>query len=573
MTSSRIQKLSVDRQQGWKGYGHQAFVSCLTGLYSCQWKHHQHTGSQFGHFCCSKLECGSFAVIIVTFCLSLVFLYFWTEAQNDYNDFDWFNFGNLGFWFPWSMVLLVTAAVFFTYIAFLLLLSVCLLSEGQRLYLHWGHKIGILVTLIFSIAATAVLSDLWNEKWETVLLSFQMTAPYLQVGGVLLMIFLSWPLASHLFCLRQRVRRMVIIALCGAVLISLYLVPLGMYSPCIKERNSLGPAPALIGHRGAPMLAPENTYMSFEKVVAAGGDGLETDVTISYDGMPFLMHDKSLRRTTNVEDIFPNRTRSPAAMFTWNELQQLNAGAWFFSQNPFKTASSLSPEDRTQAQNQSVCTLRAVLELAAQYGKLVIFDLYRPPRGHPYRDMWISRTLEVIQSESSIHSSQVLWLPPELRELVQETDPELQQTSGSLAPVEELQHNHIVRLNLHYSSMSEAEISKYSAVNISTNLYVVSEPWLFSLAWCAGVHSVTTNAVHILKSLRRPLFFMTPQEYSAMWVLTDMVSLIVILAVFIFHWWKEHRVTLCSGRNTIHDNGRSPEFRTGMNDVWSLTML
>ncbi|KAL7853853.1 hypothetical protein AOLI_G00206970 [Acnodon oligacanthus] len=539
----------------------------------CQWKHPQYTGSQLGHFCCSKLECGSFAMIIVTFCLSLVFLYFWTEAQNDYNDFDWFNFGNLGFWFPWSMMLLATAAVFFTYIAFLLLLAVCLLSEGQRLYLHCGHKIGILVTLIFSIAAIAVLSDLWNEKWETVLLSFQMTAPYLQVGGVLLMTLLSWPLASHFFCLRQRVRRMVIIGLYGAVLMSLYLVPLGMYSPCIKERNSLGPAPALIGHRGAPMLAPENTYMSFEKVVAAGGDGLETDVTISYDGIPFLMHDKSLRRTTNVEDIFPNRTHSTAAMFTWNELQQLNAGAWFFSQNPFKTASSLSPEDRIQAQNQSVCTLRAVLELAAQYGKLVIFDLYRPPRGHPYRDMWISRTLEVIQSESSIHSNQVLWLPPELRELVQETDPELQQTSGSLAPVEELQQNHIVRLNLHYSSMSEAEISKYSAVNISTNLYVVSEPWLFSLAWCAGVHSVTTNAVHILKKLRRPLFFMTPQEYSTMWVLTDMVSLIVILVVFIFHWQRKQRVNLCSGRNMIHDNGCSPEFRTGTNDVLSLTML
>ncbi|KAL6469966.1 hypothetical protein MHYP_G00210850 [Metynnis hypsauchen] len=573
MTSSRIQKLRVDRQLGWKGYGQQAFVSCLTGLYSCQWKCHQHTGSQFGHFCCSKLECGSFAMIIVTFCLSLVFLYFWTEAQNDYNDFDWFNFGNLGFWFPWSMVLLVTAAVFFTYIAFLLLLAVCLLSEGQRLYLHCGHKIGILVTLIFSTAATAVLSDLWNEKWETVLLSFQMTAPYLQVGGVLLMTLLSWPLASHLFCLRQRVRQMVIIGLYGAVLISLYLVPLGMYSPCIKERNSLGPAPELIGHRGAPMLAPENTYMSFEKVVAAGGDGLETDVTISYDGIPFLMHDKSLRRTTNVEDIFPNWTHSPAAMFTWSELQQLNAGAWFFSQNPFKTASSLSPEDRIQAQNQSVCTLRAVLELAAQYGKLVIFDLYRPPRGHPYRDMWISRTLEVIQSESSIHSNQVLWLPTELRELVQEIDPELQQTSGNLAPVEELQQNSIVRLNLHYSTMSETDISKYSAVNISTNLYVVSEPWLFSLAWCAGVHSVTTNAVHILKSLRRPLFFMTPQEYSTMWVLTDMVSLIIILAVFIFHWQRKHRVNLCSGRNTIHDNGCSPEFRTGTNDVLSLTML
>ncbi len=49
---------------------------------------------------------------------------------------------------------------------------------------------------------------------------------------------------------------------------------------------------------------------------------------------------------------------------------------------------------------------------------------------------------------------------------------------------------------------------KYAATNISTNLYVISEPWLYSLAWCAGAHSVATNAVHILKNLQRPLFLM-----------------------------------------------------------------
>lgn len=105
--------------------------------------------------------------------------------------------------------------------------------------------------------------------------------------------------------------------------------------------------------------------MSFEKALAAGADGLETDVTIrstpkkacfiyngfvysatkcqksplkyrfvsccSYDGVPFLMHDKNLRRTTNVKDVFPNWTHTSPAMFTWRELQSLNAGSWFFS--------------------------------------------------------------------------------------------------------------------------------------------------------------------------------------------------------------------------------------------------
>lgn len=53
-----------------------------------------------------------------------------------------------------------------------------------------------------------------------------------------------------------------------------------------------------------------------------------------------------------------------------------------------------------------------------------------------------------------VFSEQVLWLPSDLRALVQEMDPELQQTSGSRLPLDELQSNNIVKLNLHYSSMS-----------------------------------------------------------------------------------------------------------------------
>lgn len=50
--------------------------------------------------------------------------------------------------------------------------------------------------------------------------------------------------------------------------------------------------------------------------------------------------------------------------------------------------------------------------------------------------------------------------------------------------------------------------SEYSAVNITTNLYVISQPWLYSLAWCSGVHSVTTNAPQLLRTLKSPLLLM-----------------------------------------------------------------
>lgn len=49
---------------------------------------------------------------------------------------------------------------------------------------------------------------------------------------------------------------------------------------------------------------------------------------------------------------------------------------------------------------------------------------------------------------------------------------------------------------------------QYTAANISTNLYVISQPWLYSLAWCSGVHSVTTNAPQLLSAMSSPLFVM-----------------------------------------------------------------
>uniref|UniRef100_A0A3Q3MVE6 Glycerophosphodiester phosphodiesterase domain containing 4a n=1 Tax=Mastacembelus armatus TaxID=205130 RepID=A0A3Q3MVE6_9TELE len=455
-----------------------------------------------------------------------------------------FNFGTLGFWFPWSLVLLVVAAALFTYIALLLVLAVCLLTEGQRLYLHWSHKTGIVVTLVFSVTATAILSDVWSKEWKTLLLSLQVTAPFLHVAAVSLMAILSWPIALHFFRMNRKVRQVAVLGLYLSVLFSLYLVPLGMYSPCIKEAGTLGPAPTLIGHRGAPMLAPENTVMSFEKAVEAGGVGLKTDVTISYDGVPFLMHDSTLMRTTNVADVFPNRTQLDASMFTWAELQQLNAGDWFLSRDPFGTVSSLSEGDHSQAQNQSVPSLAQFLEVASRNGRLVLFDLRRPPYGHPYSQSYINTTLQVVRAH--INSSQVLWLPSEDRELVQALDPELQQTSGEKASIQELTDSHIIRLNLHYSTMSQQQISKYQSVNITTNLYVISQPWLYTLAWCAGAQSVTTNSIHILSNIHKPLFLMTPEEYSLMWTLTDAVSAFLIIAVFIFHWYEKRTQTLLS---------------------------
>lgn len=49
----------------------------------------------------------------------------------------------------------------------------------------------------------------------------------------------------------------------------------------------------------------------------------------SADGVPFLMHDEELTRTTNVRAVFPERAALNSTAFNWTDLQQLDAGSWF----------------------------------------------------------------------------------------------------------------------------------------------------------------------------------------------------------------------------------------------------
>lgn len=49
----------------------------------------------------------------------------------------------------------------------------------------------------------------------------------------------------------------------------------------------------------------------------------------SYDGVPFVFHDGSFRRTTNIASVFPQQVDSDVTAFNISEIKQLNAGSWF----------------------------------------------------------------------------------------------------------------------------------------------------------------------------------------------------------------------------------------------------
>ena len=104
----------------------------------------------------------------------------------------------------------------------------------------------------------------------------------------------------------------------------------------------LWPYPRIVAHRGGGLLAPENTLAAIRLARNLGFIGVEFDVKLTGDGIPVLMHDDTLERTTDGS--------GPVAEMSYQEIAKLDAGTWFgneFSGEPvpsFAAASALCRE-------------------------------------------------------------------------------------------------------------------------------------------------------------------------------------------------------------------------------------
>jgi glycerophosphoryl diester phosphodiesterase len=96
-----------------------------------------------------------------------------------------------------------------------------------------------------------------------------------------------------------------------------------------------------VAHRGASAYAPEHTLASYRLALSQGADFIEQDLAVTRDGVLICLHDPTLERTTNVEELFPDRATTVtwegktvkrswlANDFTLEEIKRLDAGSWF----------------------------------------------------------------------------------------------------------------------------------------------------------------------------------------------------------------------------------------------------
>ncbi|MCD8216921.1 MAG: glycerophosphodiester phosphodiesterase [Clostridiales bacterium] len=80
-----------------------------------------------------------------------------------------------------------------------------------------------------------------------------------------------------------------------------------------------------IAHRGFSGRYPENTILAFRKAMEEGADGIELDVHLTRDGVPVIIHDERLDRTTNGTGFVKDQTLA--------QLRVLDAGSAIGSDN------------------------------------------------------------------------------------------------------------------------------------------------------------------------------------------------------------------------------------------------
>ncbi|MFE9371252.1 glycerophosphodiester phosphodiesterase [Streptomyces sp. NPDC006711] len=162
-------------------------------------------------------------------------------------------------------------------------------------------------------------------------------------------------------------------ALCGVLALILALsadstraTPVATVAPVATVTPTAPTAPTapvtVFGHRGAPAHAPENTLGSVRAAADLGVEWVENDVQRTRDGALVVIHDTTLKRTTDAERRYPGRSPWAVGSFTLAEIEQLDAGGWF------------GPGFR----GERVPTLQEYLSLLDRTGQSLLLELKQP---------------------------------------------------------------------------------------------------------------------------------------------------------------------------------------------------
>ena len=163
--------------------------------------------------------------------------------------------------------------------------------------------------------------------------------------------------------------------------------------------------PLNIAHRGARSLAPENTLAAARKGLEVGADMWELDIQMTADGELIVIHDSTLKRTSNVRDVFPSRNPWLVHEFRLDEIRLLDFGSWFKKQDPFGqiAAGMVAESDLASYVQQQAPTLGEALTFTLEHGWSVNLEI-KDLSGNPDPGQVVKKVLALVEDLDMVDS-------------------------------------------------------------------------------------------------------------------------------------------------------------------------
>ncbi len=232
--------------------------------------------------------------------------------------------------------------------------------------------------------------------------------------------------------------------------------------------------PQVIGHRGAAAAAPENTLAGLREAKELGASWVEFDVKLTRDGVPVLMHDERLERTTSGQGRVADTTLAA--------IEALDAGAWF----------------RPAFRGERVPTFEAALALCAELGLGINVEI-KPCRGR-----------EAETARATVETLLAHWPEAMPAPLVSSFAPICLVVAREIAPA--LPRGHLAgalprrwraamaahgcrTLHLNHRWLSARQRAAVVAAGVPLLLYTIDDPGRARQQLAAGVTAVITNRV------------------------------------------------------------------------------
>ncbi|MFE5259080.1 glycerophosphodiester phosphodiesterase [Streptomyces coelicoflavus] len=243
--------------------------------------------------------------------------------------------------------------------------------------------------------------------------------------------------------------------------------------------------PDVIAHRGSSGMAPENTAAAIDLAVRQHADFVEIDVQRTKDGKLVNFHDCTMERTTDIEDLYPDRPRYRVSDFTWKELSRLDAGSWFHDKYAGERIITL--DDVVRHIQHTRTGLLAEISPCGQYGTTIATDLADALRGKPrYVRKALAHHRLAVQSfqtddAHTFHTAQPD-IPIGILDADRPTDTELLELSQWAD-----------QINPQHTVTDQTLVDRIHQLGMTTNVWTVDEPGAIRKMTNLGVDGIITD--------------------------------------------------------------------------------